>query len=62
MRDKAGNFVYDYKRGSFIEHRKRQLRKERLLYNVDEYGRYRGGGMINSNIVFKSYINLVPTK
>ena len=60
MRDKAGNFVYDYKRGSFIEHRKRQLRKERLLYNVDEYGRYCGGG--NWNFDFKYFINLVPTK
>ena len=43
-RDVTGQPKYEYKRGSYVEFRKRQLRQERAMFNVDEFGRFRGGG------------------
>ncbi len=43
-RDDSGQSSFAYKRGSYVEFRKRELRRERELFNVDEFGRFRGGG------------------
>jgi hypothetical protein len=56
-RDKTGHIPKEKpKRGSYAELRMEELRIERKRYNVDDFGFYRGGGIMMRFIEEKKVI------